>query len=45
VHDEIESIKSDVKNNYEKVSDKIDSLKTIIHQNQIDLLKAINQKK
>jgi len=45
VHDEIESIKSDIKNNYEKVSDKIDNLKTIIHQNQMELMKAINQKK
>lgn len=44
-NDEIESVKSDIKNNYEKVSDKIDSLKTIIHQNQIELMKAINQKK
>jgi len=45
VNDEIESIKSDVKNNYEKVLDKIDGLKEVIHQNQMELMKAINQKK
>jgi uncharacterized protein YwgA len=41
----IDAIRSEIKKNQESVSEKIDGLKTIIHQNHIEILKSLNQKK
>lgn len=42
---DIESIKSDVKKNYDILYGKLDNLKDIIHQNHIDTITAINKRK
>lgn len=42
---EIESIKADVKKNYDNLYDKLDNLKDIIHKNHIATIEAINKRK
>lgn len=42
---EIESIKADLKKNYENLYDKLDNLKDIIHKNHIATIEAINKRK